>query len=293
MVRDYDDTSEDEQLPDDEASTSIRSATAVTIHTATPVPDATAPGDTASIDTPKTSKTKKQAKKGKTSKLEEAVHSMVERIKTSDAMDKQLATLLGQMSSQTTDPWDTWINWMASEMWRVQPQHWREFQMASLEFIRYWTPQPDQPRQQSAQQQPPPFQPAMQPAMQPPMQPAMQPPMQPASQQPMQDSFSNINLSLDSSMFQGSSTPDISQLDTSRWLSTPHPTADIIHDANVVVQGQSTSQPATQSNKDILNLLEISSMCSKVTQVATGEVVFSTDAGAGAGDNSDSDSSEH
>ena len=54
---------------------------------------------------PATSKSVKHAKKGgKTSKLEEAVHSMVERIKTSYAMDRQLATLLGQMSSQTTDP---------------------------------------------------------------------------------------------------------------------------------------------------------------------------------------------
>ena len=64
----------------------------------------------------------------------------------------------------------------------------------------------------------------MQSAMQLPMQPAMQPPMQPASQQPMQDSFSNINLSLDSSMFQGSSTLDIFKLDTSRQLSKPHHT---------------------------------------------------------------------
>ena len=195
--------------------------------------------------------------------------------------------------------------------------------MASLDFIRFWIPQPDQPRQQPAQQQPPPFQPAMQPPMQPPIQPAMQTamqppmypaiqppmqptsqhpkqqacqqPMQPASKQPMQDSFSNISLSLDSSLFQKSSTPDVSQLDTSCWLSTPHPTADIIHGANVVVQGQSTSQPATQSNikpaalsnKDnLLSLMEISNICS----TATGKVVYGTDAGAA---DSDSDSSEH
>ena len=116
-MRDYhDNTSEDEQLPDDEAS--LHTAPPVSIHSPTPV-----------------------------SKLEEAVHSMVERIKTSYAMDRQLATLLGQMSSQTTDPRDTWISWMGSEMRTVQPQHWRDFQMASLDFIRCWTPHPNQPHQ--------------------------------------------------------------------------------------------------------------------------------------------------
>ena len=186
-MREYHDESsdgDDDQLPDLE-STSIRSATPVSIRSPTPVHEAQ--GDSGSIDTPKTSKTMKHSKKGgKTSKLEEAVHSMVERIKTSDAMDRQLATLLGQMSSQTTDPRDTWISWMGSEMRRVEPQHWRNFQIASLDFIRYWTPQPEPTHQQPAQQPPPSIQPPMPPPFPPPFQQLMQQPFQPPMQQPMQ-----------------------------------------------------------------------------------------------------------